>query len=56
MNNVHGNNIEPNNEKDIIDDGKNNDEVINKLSKLLLKQQVGLNHLNDVYRERLRIC
>lgn len=53
MNNVHGNNIEPNNEKDIIDDGKNNDEVINKLSKLLLKQQVGLNHLNDVLEKDL---
>lgn len=53
MNNIHGNNHESHSEKDLIDDGKNNDEIINKLSKLLLKQQVGLNHLNDVLEKDL---
>ncbi|CUM46431.1 uncharacterized protein AC631_04932 [Debaryomyces fabryi] len=53
MNNAHGNNQESHSEKDLIDDGKNNDEVINRLSKLLLKQQVGLNHLNDVLEKDL---
>lgn len=34
---------------------KNNDELITKLSKVLLKQQMGLNHLNEILEKDLEV-